>query len=109
MAEIKGIALGQLAMTEKELEEMEMGLFFLKLFYKNKADEENRKFYGELLRLQTMQLLNIQLDVQHKIKRVEDVWRMPWDNMGSVEELTEQERKERIRYLCELANKWLMA
>lgn len=93
-------------MTEKELEEMEMSAFFLKLFYKNQYDENSRRYYGELLRIQTMQLLNIQLDTKHKIHRAEDVWSFPWDNDKEVE-LTDEQKKERVRYLCKLARRVL--
>ena len=95
-------------MSENELEEMEMSTFFLKLFYKNQGDEADRRYYGELLRLQTLQLLNIQLDRSHKIHRVEDVWSLPWDNeSNSAVELTEEQRRERVKYLCELARREL--
>jgi hypothetical protein len=93
-------------MTEKELEEMEMSVYFLKLFYHNKEEEGKRRYYGELLRMQTMQLLNIQLDAAHKIKRAEDVWKFPWEEVES-EQLTEEQMKKRVKYLCELARKEL--
>lgn len=106
MAEVKGIAIGQLSMTEKELEEMEMSVYFLKLFYHNKEEEDKRRFYGELLRMQTMQLLNIQIDRAHKIRKAEDLWKFPWEELEVVE-LTEEQARKRVKYLCELARKVL--
>lgn len=91
-------------MTEKELEEMEIGTFFLKLFYSNKKEEEKRRFHGELVRLQTMQLMNLQIDRAHRLTRPQDLWVFPWEERQT-EILTEEEKKERVRYLCSLANK----
>lgn len=87
---------------------MEMSTYFLKLFYHNKEKEQERRFYGELIRLQTLQLLNIQIDRAHKIKKAEDLWRFPWEEEQiGVENLTEEQQKKRVRYLCELARKQL--
>lgn len=77
MAEIKGIALGAMDMTEVEFDYMTLPVFFLKLhfFYKNKF--ENQQFVGNVIRLAAFQLINIQL--KDKIKEPCGLWRYPWD------------------------------
>ena len=85
---------------------MEMSVYFLKLFYHNQQEENRRKFYGELMRMQTMQLLNIQMDSVHKIKRAEDLWKFPWEEVEG-EQLSEEDMRKRVRHLCALARKEL--
>ena len=87
---------------------MEMSTYFLKLFYHNKEKEQERRFYGELIRLQTLQLLNIQIDAAHKIRKAEDLWQFPWEEKEiEGEQLTEEQKRKRVKYLCELATRLL--
>jgi hypothetical protein len=109
LAEIKGIALGRLSMSIEELEMMEIGALFLKLFYHNQKEREDRQFYGNIMRLQTMLLMNMQLESKSRIKHPEQLWKFDWDeeSMGEVEELTDQEKQERFELLREVAKKHL--
>lgn len=93
-------------MTEKELEEMEMSVYFLKLYYHRKEEEEKWRFYGGVIRMQTMQLLNIQMAASHKIKKAEDLWKFPWEEIEGLQ-LSEEDKKKKVKYLCKLARKLL--
>ena len=109
MAEIKGIAIGRLSMSVKEFEMMEIGTFFLKLFYANMKEREDRQFYGNVLRMQTMMLINIQIEAKSQIKKPELLWRYEWDEVpeGELQNLTDQEKEERFEQLREVAKKYL--
>lgn len=109
MAEVKGIAIGRLSMSIEEFERMEVGVFFLKLFYYNQKEKEDRQFYGNIMRLQTMLLMNMQIEVKNRIKHPEQLWKFEWDedNEGELENLTDQEKQERFELLREVAKKHL--
>lgn len=109
MAEIKGIALGRLSMKVEEFEMMEVGTFFLKLFYANIKEREDRQFYGGVLRLQTMMLMNMQIEAKNQIKNPELLWKYEWDESceGELQNLTDQEKQERFDLLRNVAKKYL--
>lgn len=96
-------------MSIEELEMMEIGALFLKLFYHNQKEREDRQFYGNIMRLQTMLLMNMQIESKSRIKHPEQLWTFEWDeeSMGEIEELTDQEKKERFELLREVAKKHL--
>lgn len=95
-------------MDEVEFERMEIGSLFLKLYYHNKGEDDNRRFYGEVIRLSTMQMMNLQISKGHKLQRPEELWRFPWEmEEGQGVELSPQEREERMKYLCEVARRHL--
>lgn len=109
MAEIKGIAIGKLSMSVEEFEMMEVGTFFLKLFYANMKEREERQFYGNVLRMQTMLLMNMQIEAKSQIKKPELLWRYEWDeeSEGELQNLTDQEKEERFELLRDVAKKYL--
>lgn len=104
MAELKGIALGRLSMSIEEFEMMDIGVFFLKLFYANKKIQEDRQFFGNIMRLQTMVLTNIQLDAKSKLKDPGQLWKYDWDEDSEKDALTDEQKKERYKLLCSFAN-----
>lgn len=66
-------------MSESEFWEMRISSYFLKLhYYKIKEREEIERAHN-LCRLQTVALINIQLNKQHRITDPAKLWRFPWD------------------------------
>lgn len=66
-------------MNETEFGEMHIGTFFLKLRFFNKKIDEGIKERAELVRLQTLHLLNIQIEPSKRITKLTDFWSFPWD------------------------------
>ena len=96
-------------MSVEEFEMMEIGTFFLKLFYANIKEREDRQFYGNVLRMQTMMLMNMQIESKSQIKKPELLWRYEWDeeSEGELQNLTDQEKEERFELLRDVAKKYL--
>ena len=78
-------------MTVMEFEEMLLHDFFLKLYYYNLKEEHSYRTTAELVRLQTLTLVNIQLLKKDKIKDPRLLWVFPWER-DRLENT--QERKE---------------
>ena len=87
-----GIALGVLNMKSVEFWEMTLRDFFLKLHYFNRRKQQKYQATAELIRLQTLTLVNIQLAGKDKIKSPENLWRFPW------------EREEQVRKEVDISN-----
>ncbi|OKZ44279.1 MAG: hypothetical protein BHV68_02570 [Bacteroidales bacterium 43_8] len=87
-----GIALGVLNMKSVEFWEMTLRDFFLKLHYFNSRKQQKYQATAELIRLQTLTLVNIQLAGKDKIKSPENLWRFPW------------EREEQVRKEVDISN-----
>ena len=66
-----------MGMTVAEFEEMRVGDFFLKLRYFMAAKEEKIILDSNLIRLQTVELLNIQVDSRSRIKDPRDCGDFP--------------------------------
>lgn len=98
--------MGHLNMSLKEFEEMEVGVFFLKLFYFNQLQAQKDRFQAELARMQTVQLINIQLSREDRITDPREFWPFPWE-APVLEEVSEEEAQKRLENLRELANREL--
>ena len=109
MDEIKGQALGCLNMSEEEFETMEVGTFMLKLFFANKQREDDKKFLGDVIRRQTLWLVNVQLSEQSQLKKPEQLWQYAWEvHEGKpAKEITLQDQQQMIKELRETAMKHL--
>ncbi|MBR5183028.1 MAG: hypothetical protein IKW15_00975 [Bacteroidales bacterium] len=95
-------------MKEEEFGRMEVGTFLLKLFFFKQAQKEERKFYADLIRLQTFKLINIQLTEKSQLKKPEQLWSFEWDNeqqQEPVRKLSEEQQQERLQELREIAKK----
>lgn len=66
-------------MTVAEFEETRLGDFFLKLRYFMQAKEETIILTSNLVRMQTIELLNVQVESKYRIKDPLDLWRFPWE------------------------------
>ena len=85
-------------MTVAEWEAMNLGNLCLKLRYYNIQKENRVRLISELVRLQTLELININLAKNQKIKKVQDLWQFAWDDEAKkIEKIDEEELKERIR------------
>ena len=90
-----------------EFEEMRLGDFFLKLHYFMKAKEERMIFTSNLARLQTMELLNVQIEPKYRIKTPLDLWRFPWESeVESGIEVPDLENESVKQDLKDLYNLW---
>ena len=58
---------------------MPLADFFLKLHYYYKNKEQEYRERAELVRLQTLTLVNIQLARKDKIKDAKQLWRFAWE------------------------------
>ena len=96
-------------MKVEEFEKIEEGNFFLKLFYANQKEREDRQFYGGVLRMQTMLLMNMQIEAKNQIKSPELLWKYEWEETcdGELQNLTDQEKQERFDLLRDVAKKHL--
>lgn len=96
-------------MSVEEFEKMEVGAFFLKLFFANQKEREDRQFYGNIMRLQTMLLLNMQIEAKNQIKDPALLWKFEWDEAaaGEAENLTDKQKEERFQLLQAVAKKHL--
>lgn len=74
-----GIALGELKMQVKEFWEMRLKDFFLKLHYYTNERQQKIEMYSNLVRLQTLTLVNLQLDTKHRISDPRKLWLFPWE------------------------------
>lgn len=85
-------------MTMAEWEVMNLGNLCLKLRYYNMREENRLRAISELVRLQTLELININLAKNQKIKKASDLWQFAWDNEEQKgKEIGEEELKERIK------------
>lgn len=92
-----------MGMSEKEFGEMGVQTFFLKLFYFKKAKEENLRFIAEIERLQTLQLINIQLNPENRIKNPQELIKYSWEE----EKSTGKQDPEQLAKLVAKANRIL--
>lgn len=95
-------------MSVEEFERMEVGAFLLKLFYFKEQQKEERKFYADLVRLQTFKLVNIQLTEKSQLKTPEQLWTYEWDSQKAedpVRKLSEEEQQQKLQELRDIAKK----
>lgn len=74
-----GVALGELGMGSRDFWEMRLKDFFLKWRHAREAEQRGRVFEAELVRMQTVALVNVQLERRHRIKDARKLWRFPWE------------------------------
>lgn len=87
---------------------MRLADFFLKLVgYRQEKEMEQRQL-AELIRLQTVEILNIQIKKSDRIKKPSDLWQFPWETKTvevKKELVTEQEQIQRINRLLKSLKK----
>ena len=74
-----------------EFEEMLLHDFFLKLHYHHLKEEQAYRAKAELVRLQTLTLVNIQLLKKDKIKDPRRLWVFPWERDRLEDNLEQKE------------------
>ncbi len=67
-------------MPVSEFWEMRLKDFFLKLCYYNNKKQREIEYYSNLVRMQTVALINIQLEKRHRIADPKKFWVFPWEN-----------------------------
>ena len=92
-----------MGMTVAEFEEVRVGDFFLKLRYFMVAKEEKLILDSNLIRLQTVELLNIQMDSISRIKDQRDLWSFHWEdeveNEGMIPDLESTDVRQNLKNL----------
>jgi hypothetical protein len=73
------MGIGVMRMHRVEFWEMPLGEFFAALHFFYKDRETRDRQHAELVRLQTVTLLNIQLASKDRIKDPRKLWRFPWE------------------------------
>lgn len=91
---------------------MEVGDYMLKLFYHNKAQLEQRQFYGNVIRMQTVRLMNIHLLPESQVRDPKELWGYEWDEdkkraVQPKKPVTAQQQQENLKELQELAKKYI--
>lgn len=66
-------------MTVMEFWEMRLKYFFLKLHYHDRRKREDMIATANLVRMQTMSLVNIQLAVKDRFREPKKFWLFPWE------------------------------
>lgn len=72
------MAVAWLGMTPKEFFEVRVGHYFSALQYYQEGKNRDVRLISELIRRQTVDLLNIQMKKSDRLKP-EQLWRFPWD------------------------------
>jgi hypothetical protein len=89
-----------MGMSFNEFYTMRLSHFFLKLHgWRNEQDRQHRQ-HAELVRLQTVELLNIQLDGRKRFKSPDKLWQFPWDvttHAHTDPGITENEARTRLQ------------
>lgn len=66
-------------MTVVEFWEMRLKDFFLKLHYYNGKKQRDFEAYANLIRLQTVTLVNVQMEKKNRIRDPKKLWIFPWE------------------------------
>lgn len=102
-----GLALGFLGMTEQQFWETRLKPFFLQLKYAEEKHQESIRMNSEMIRFQTMKLLNIQLISKDRYKTLDELWELPWDEQpdtGIYKEDPEKAKEHNRQLLNHLKN-----
>lgn len=96
-----------MGMGVDEFYKMRLSHFFIKLHGWTNNQQRLFRERAELVRLQTVELINIQLKSANKIKSPEKLWQFPWDSddkkpLPLIDETEAKEKLERVLKL--LAN-----
>ena len=86
-----------MGMSETEFEFISPRAFYNKVHGYNYA----RQSEYELVRLQTVELLNIQIDKKGKIKRPESLWKFPWDTKEKASQEDGKKFAEKVNKLID--------
>lgn len=73
------IGLGELHWSITDLMQSRLSMFLLALRGHRQAEELRYRQHAEMIRLQTVELINIQLKKEDKIKSASSLWAFPWD------------------------------
>lgn len=70
-----------------------IGHFFAAIYEASRREQQNSRFIAELVRMQTTELININLPTEKKI-RPAALWRFPWEEQQrTFENMTDEEIK----------------
>lgn len=89
---------------------MEIATYLLKLFYYNQAKQQDKRFYAEMMRLQVVELLNIQIDPKQRYRDAKHLWKFTWEEEEERKlqvPLTPEQQKKQLSQLKELATRIL--
>ena len=80
-------------MTPGQFYSYRIGHFFAAIYEASRREQNKSRFLAELLRMQTTELININLPTEKKIKAAA-LWRFPWeDQQKHFNDMTDEEIK----------------
>ena len=82
-----GMGIAHLHLTPAEFYEMRIGHFYAAMDAWGEHELSKQRFTAELIRMQTTDLLNIQLKKKDRLKAGE-LWRFPWEVEDEVDKPT---------------------
>lgn len=89
-----------MGLTPKVFYEMRLKDFFLKLHGFRLEQESKMQFQASLTRLQTIELINLNLKKEDKIKDPLKLWRFAWEDFQDENtEASEQEAEAKLKKL----------
>jgi len=99
--------LGLLGLDRETMNDTRAGDLYTRLYWYHRKERENRLEQFRLTRLQTFELINIQLRRQDKIRKPSDLWHIPEDDEGKEQDasLYEGRTQEQLDRLVELMEK----
>lgn len=92
-----------MGMSSEEFWQMRLKEFFLKLRAFFKSKESDQKLHANLVRMQTVELMNIQLSEEDKIRSPQDLWKFPWEEGEEEEEEEELDEEKAMQNLKKLS------
>lgn len=95
--------LGLLGLDRETMNETRAGDLYTRLYWYNRTREEDKLEQFRLMRLQTFELINIQLQKKDKLKKPSQLWRLPGEEDERKVNL-EGRTQEQIDYLVNLMN-----
>jgi len=102
--EFCGLGLALLGMTADEFFECRIGLFYnaLNAYYREQMNRQ--RFTADMVRLQTLTLLNIQIKKSDRIKTPAELWSFPWDDEEEEKPSDEEIRRRNEEILNKFNN-----
>lgn len=94
-----------MGLSPDEFYSMRLSHFFLKMqgFYKRIENEQRAR--AELVRMQTVYLVNVQLKREDRFKSPAELWQLPWDNTEVATVASESQNPEDLKQLLNLLTK----
>lgn len=101
LASLRAFAIGVMRMTRLEFQRMRVGEFYDSLHMFIQERMMDRRLQAELVRNQTLILVNLQLPRNKQLNSASALWPMPWDDKETVSVKDIEMDKEKIKELIQ--------